>query len=164
MLIAAQSSESWFSNSPKWPETHSATLLSRYQAKVCSSFHCQSLSNHSRCHHTRATQPVRRFLDNKSFCALEQPLLDTVTGLHGDTWWLTPNSKSPLHLSSPTWTQCKCHLIFCLIRVLALLNREARLHCQPTWLPLSHLCHLIQPIGLALNLEEQTQDCLSLWI
>lgn len=98
-------------------------------------FHCQNLSNRSRCHCARATQPVRHFLDNKSFCALEQPLLDTMTGLHGDTWWLAPNSKSPLHLSSPTWTQCKCHLIFRLIRALTLLNREARLHCQPTWLP-----------------------------
>lgn len=46
-------------------------------------FHCQNLSNRSRCHRARATQPVRCFLDNKSFCALEQPLLDTMTGLHG---------------------------------------------------------------------------------
>lgn len=37
MPIAAQSSESWFSNSPKWPETPSATLLSRYQVTVCTS-------------------------------------------------------------------------------------------------------------------------------
>jgi hypothetical protein len=104
MLIAAQSSESWFLNSPKWPETHSATLLSRYQAKVCSYMvkispigpDATVLSQHSL---------WSMFLIINPFVHWSLFHYDTMTELHGDKWWLSPNSKSSLHLSSPTWTQ-----------------------------------------------------------